>query len=395
MIMPTAARARRFVLHRVGAAVLAVLGCVAGLLVATTTSPAAAATPATAHDPIGTLESVAAAGPGLWIVGWAADPDSRANVIVGALVDGRSVPGEEYTSIARPAVRAHHQTGATPGFYLRLTPPRGAHIVCIVAYNFGPGLTGVLKCFATPLGRRLSGEQRTARSPQGLVTGVSGHPHSIHVRGWVTDPDMVGRHSVVVAYVDGAPAATFRTQAYPGPRPAGAGRYSRFDRRLGISTGAHVACIWVVNVGLGHNSYLGCQAIDTRGPAGTGRVTTPALNRKVFAEAKKHIGQPYVWAATGPKKFDCSGLVKYSYKRFGFTTPRIAADQFRAARLIPATRAVPGDLVFYSDAKGEVYHVGVYSGPGMSVAAIDPQDGVDWQRVWPSSTTYFGSFTHI
>jgi cell wall-associated NlpC family hydrolase len=55
---------------------------------------------------------------------------------------------------------------------------------------------------------------------------------------------------------------------------------------------------------------------------------------------------------------------------------------------------VPGDLVFTHDAQGDVYHVGIYTGPGMSVAAIDPSQGVDMQRIWDPSSTTYGSFTH-
>ena len=120
-----------------------------------------------------------------------------------------------------------------------------------------------------------------------------------------------------------------------------------------------------------------------------------AILAKVAAEAKKHIGQPYVWGAVGPKKFDCSGLVVYSYKKFGFSTPRISEDQSRAARLIPASHARPGDLVFYHDTQGDVYHVGIYLSPGKTVAAIDEAEGVNYQRIWDPSSTTYGSFTHL
>ena len=68
-------------------------------------------------------------------------------------------------------------------------------------------------------------------------------------------------------------------------------------------------------------------------------------------------------------------------------------DQARAARLIPPSRAVPGDLVFYHDNYGSVYHVGIYVSPGVSYAAVDPANGVRVQTIWDSTATY-GSFTH-
>ena len=71
-----------------------------------------------------------------------------------------------------------------------------------------------------------------------------------------------------------------------------------------------------------------------------------------------------------------------------------AAGGDPAARLIPATRAVPGDLVFYHDAVGDVYHVGIYLAPGKTVAAIDEQQGVNYQRIWDPTVATYGSFTH-
>jgi cell wall-associated NlpC family hydrolase len=64
-----------------------------------------------------------------------------------------------------------------------------------------------------------------------------------------------------------------------------------------------------------------------------------------------------------------------------------------AARLIPASHARAGDLVFYHDNTGSVYHVGIYTGPGTTVAAVDQADGVRAQNIWDSTATY-GSFTH-
>jgi cell wall-associated NlpC family hydrolase len=156
----------------------------------------------------------------------------------------------------------------------------------------------------------------------------------------------------------------------------------------------HIGCIWVVNVGIGNNTPLGCQARDTRGLAGRGPVEVPKLNTQVVTEAKRHIGQSYVWGAEGPRTFDCSGLVMFSYGKFGFVTPRVSEDQARAARLIPASRAVPGDLVFMHDNLGDVYHVGIYLSPGQTVAAIDESSGVDYQKIWDPSIVTYGSFTH-
>jgi cell wall-associated NlpC family hydrolase len=377
---------------------------VVGFLVAAATAlaavsllaaPSAGAATARPHDPIGAVTSVKNVTGGLLATGWAVDPDALTTAAtVAAVLDGRYRVASGPTSIANPTVQAKYHTGATPGFSMTIPVPTGSHTVCIVARNAGAGLEVALKCLATPLGTTLSSSQLAAHNPVGGYSRLSAGPSSLRARGWTSDPDWVPHRMIVVLYVDNRSAATVTTVAYPAPRPAAAGAASAFDITVPVSRGAHLGCIWVVNVGLGHNAFLGCKSGDTRGPAGTSAVTTPALNTKVVTEAKRHIGQPYVWGATGPKSFDCSGLVMYSYGKFGYTTPRVSEDQFTRARLIPASRAVPGDLVFTHDSEGDVYHVGIYLSPGKTVAAIDENSGVNYQTIWDPSSTTYGSFTH-
>lgn len=376
-------------------AAIAVISCVLAAAVLAIAVPARGSVPPA--DPIGKLWSVTAHGGGVRMAGWAADPNAlSSNVTVVGYVDGRKTAAATPTNISEPRVAARYHTGPTPGFSLDVpVPSTGHHTACLVARGLGPGLDSVVGCAATPLGTGLSAGQVAAHSPQGAILRARVLNGKIRVHGWATDPDEVTRRVVAVMYVDGAPAQTLDTSRWTTPRPAGAGSRSAFWAAVPTSAGAHVACSWAVNVGFGHSSFLGCRTLDTRGPAGTGNVAMPRLNQQVVGEAKRHLGEPYVWGAAGPSQFDCSGLVMYSYGKFGYSTPRVSEDQFAVARLIPASRAVPGDLVFYHDSVGDVYHVGIYTGPGMSIAAIDPQDGVNWQPVDESSwDVTFGSFTH-
>lgn len=78
------------------------------------------------------------------------------------------------------------------------------------------------------------------------------------------------------------------------------------------------------------------------------------------------VGKPYVWGATGPDGYDCSGLMVWAYKQIGKTLPR--SSQAQAAGGAPVQKAdlQPGDLVlYYSDAS----HVGMYIGNGNIVHA--------------------------
>jgi cell wall-associated NlpC family hydrolase len=383
---------RRRIGVRAGVALAGLTASVATLGAAAV--PASAAPPGP-HDPFGSVTSVTAVTGGLRFNGWAVDPDARtANATVVVVVDGRVNAATASTSVANASVTSKYHTGPTPGFSVTTPIATGAHTACLVAQNSGAGLNTILKCATTPLTTRLTATQLAAHNPKGAITSATANATSIRVRGWASDPDFVSRRATVVLYVDGRSAATVISSSYPAPRPAAAGYLSAYDITVPVSTGMHLGCIWIVNVGLGSNAFQGCKALDTRGAAGTGTVTVPTRNKQVLAEAKTHIGQRYVWGATGPSTFDCSGLVLYSYKKYGYVPPRVSEDQAVKARLIPASRAVPGDLVFTHDSVGDVYHVGLYVSPGKALAAIDENSGVNYQSIWDPSATTYGSFTH-
>ncbi|MBG0829354.1 C40 family peptidase [Planomonospora sp. ID67723] len=85
---------------------------------------------------------------------------------------------------------------------------------------------------------------------------------------------------------------------------------------------------------------------------------------KAVSTARKQIGDPYRWGATGPRAFDCSGLVQYSWRSAGVKLPRITHSQYRAVRKKVSWRSLrPGDLLFFYG-KG---HVGIYVGKGRMV----------------------------
>lgn len=358
-------------------------------------SPAAdAATAAwtTSHNPQGRVGGFVATATGIRVTGWAFDPDAPTrNDTVAAIVDGYKRASVPTTVASRTLVRLY-KTGPTPGFDLTV-PVTGKHTLCIVAGNLGSGLSTMLKCVGTPLGT--SAGSSASHSPVGALTSASASPSSVTVQGWTTDHDYYAQRLGVVLYLDGAPATTVATSTTTAPRPAGAGPAASYSITVPVASGTHVACVWAVNIGLGANSFLGCRTVDTRGSAPVAAASpAPAVAAKVLAEATKHVGQPYVWGATGPTSFDCSGLVVYSYKKYGFLAPRTSEQQALAARLIPASHALPGDLVFYHDSVGDVYHVGLYASPGRTVAAIDEAEGVNWQPIWDPTSVTYGSFTH-
>ncbi len=85
---------------------------------------------------------------------------------------------------------------------------------------------------------------------------------------------------------------------------------------------------------------------------------------RVIAEASHHRGAPYVYGASGPSRFDCSGFTRYVFSRFGKNLPHNAAEQYNRVRHIARNKLLKGDLLFFPDSSGGIYHVGIYAGGG-------------------------------
>ncbi|GAA0470033.1 NlpC/P60 family protein [Streptomyces sp. NPDC046215] len=92
-----------------------------------------------------------------------------------------------------------------------------------------------------------------------------------------------------------------------------------------------------------------------------------------LSAAQSKIGTPYVWGATGPSSFDCSGLTSWAYAQAGVTLPRISQDQANAGtRIYDQSQLKPGDLVIFY---GDLHHVGLYAGNGQTLHA--PRSGTN------------------
>ncbi|MEV0173860.1 C40 family peptidase [Streptomyces sp. NPDC050803] len=126
-------------------------------------------------------------------------------------------------------------------------------------------------------------------------------------------------------------------------------------------------------------------SIVAPGFAAEAEAATPATKALQVAESKK--GSPYKYGATGPRRFDCSGLTLYSYKKAGKSLPRTAAQQYNKTRHITAKNRKAGDLVFFHSGSN-VYHVGIYAGKGKIWHAPKTGDVVRLQKIWTSSVWY-------
>ncbi|RSS83440.1 NlpC/P60 family protein [Streptomyces sp. WAC06614] len=96
------------------------------------------------------------------------------------------------------------------------------------------------------------------------------------------------------------------------------------------------------------------------------------------AAARSAVGRPYVWGATGPSGFDCSGLMVWSYRHAGVALPRTSQAQRHAGHQVPLSQARPGDLVTY---RSDASHVGMYVGNGQVVHAPYPGARVRYDPV--------------
>jgi cell wall-associated NlpC family hydrolase len=106
--------------------------------------------------------------------------------------------------------------------------------------------------------------------------------------------------------------------------------------------------------------------------AGRTAALPPGAAGAAIAFALKEVGKPYVWGATGPGTYDCSGLMLRAFQAAGIELPRVSRDQFNAGGHVPVREAQPGDLLFYATDPTDpstIHHVVLYMGNDQMVEA--------------------------
>ena len=96
------------------------------------------------------------------------------------------------------------------------------------------------------------------------------------------------------------------------------------------------------------------------------------LTQEIEWNAKSFLGTKYVWGATGPGKFDCSGFTQWVYRDAGINIPRVSRDQAKVGDYVRYDNLKRGDMVFFDTKKrrtGKVCHVGIYLGNGNFIHA--------------------------
>ena len=128
-----------------------------------------------------------------------------------------------------------------------------------------------------------------------------------------------------------------------------------------------------------NGSGLGAPFSPGAGPISAGPANPPPPSGSgasvAVAAAETRLGDPYVWGASGPSTFDCSGLVMWAWAQAGVSLPHFSGAQYALTVHIPIADVAPGDLVFPAN-PGE--HVAMYVGGGQVIEA-----------------PYTGAFVHI
>lgn len=107
------------------------------------------------------------------------------------------------------------------------------------------------------------------------------------------------------------------------------------------------------------------------GSSSGGESISSSARNIIISTAYSKIGCGYVWGASGPSNYDCSGLVQACYAAAGISVPHSSGSLAGYCNK-PASQAEPGDIVWRSG------HVGIYIGGGTTIEAMSPSQGVTY-----------------
>lgn len=130
----------------------------------------------------------------------------------------------------------------------------------------------------------------------------------------------------------------------------------------------------------------GNSGVYCGGGGATVEVSNNPVVNNALSIARQKVGSPYVWGATGPNSFDCSGFMYYIMKEAGVSGGRrVAYGYYKESTEIPREQIQPGDFVFWHDLKGTrhspVYHIGVYLGGGEVIDCSTDHKGVGTRKL--------------
>lgn len=173
-------------------------------------------------------------------------------------------------------------------------------------------------------------------------------------------------------YVAGTPAGTVPTSGIVPSSGVSGIRAVHHQRAAGIQVVHHQRAEGIQAVRRTTVGLLVAVALLVTGTAPS-LAGHPSQSERVVRAVSSHIGARYVWGSTGPRTFDCSGLVFRSFKDAGlakriggFSTAHGYYQRFRRSGRFSRVAPRVGDLVVYANGG----HVGIYVGRGKVVSAL-------------------------
>ena len=127
------------------------------------------------------------------------------------------------------------------------------------------------------------------------------------------------------------------------------------------------------------------QRRPTTQPITPPRPNAPNAASRALDFALAQIGKPYLWGATGPGSFDCSGLTMRAYEAAGVHLPHFAAFQYAASHPLALNDLQPGDLLFWATnpkKPATIYHEALYLGSGLMVQAPKSHWRISVASMW-------------
>jgi cell wall-associated NlpC family hydrolase len=390
------------------------LGCAPVTVAGTPVRPVL---PVATRPPFGYLDQASYASGKLTLSGWSVDPDTTAATIVDVSVGGVRL-ASSIANLDRPDVAlAFPRYGRRHGFVVTvpMTAPSLHFSACVIALNTGAGPSKQVSCrlvSATPsyepavLNTATAASAAIAMQAEAIASGAarlsefppnasSGARIAVAARALLEQA--TGHRAPpkpkagVPAFQVVTPAKPVDEQAVMGPTPnLGSYPQVRNGGRAGSSRGPAVF----------HNDSLPEPSSAGVGMAGAARAlpvngTTvrPVLPDyragvvRVRAEiavsaALRELGLPYVFAAAGPKTFDCSGLTMWAWARAGAALDHYTGTQAHQGVRIQRNQLLPGDLMLFG---GDVHHVGMYLGAGYMINAPYTGAYVRIAKLTPSS----------
>ena len=141
----------------------------------------------------------------------------------------------------------------------------------------------------------------------------------------------------------------------------------------------------------GTESNKNTKSSYSRGFSGGSAIASGSTNN-VVSKAFQFLGTPYIYGASGPKAFDCSGFTAYVYSAFGISLPHYSVAQAQIGKAVSRGSLQPGDLVFFNT-DSYLSHVGIYIGNGQIIHASSGSGKVTVSELGSSyySTRYAGA----